>query len=83
MADPQDVIVTNFTELVTTTANQLVADILQYHQPLAMILFELPGLDADHKAQLAAIDKVALRSLRQRIDSLAQTLIVAQQAGEI
>lgn len=83
MADPQDLIVAQFTEYVTTDAQALVADILAFHRPLADILFSCASLDDAHKTQIREVNKAALRLLRSRLDSLAPTIALAQQAGDV
>lgn len=83
MSDPQDLVVAQFTEFVTTDAQTLVSEILAFHRPLADILFSIATLDEDHKAQIREVNKVALRTLRARMDTLAPTLALAQQAGDV
>lgn len=83
MADPQDTIVANFTQYVTTDAAALVSDILAFHRPLADNLFACAALDDAHKEQLREVDKLTLRLLRARLDTLAPTIALAQQAGDV
>lgn len=82
MADPQDEIVANFTQYVTVDTLALIDTIKNYHRPLGNCLFDITGLDEAHRDEIKLVSKMALRLLRQRLEALAPTLALAQQAGE-
>jgi len=77
----QDDIVTAYTNVVTTSADDLVATVLSYHQSIGTILFQIPELDEEHKEQIKSVDKKSLIRLRSRLDTLKPTLSNALQAG--
>ena len=77
-----DQIVTDYTTITSTNANTLIGQILAYHSSLSANLFQVATLDAAHLAQVAAVDKTALLSLRNRIDAFLITLGYAIRAGQ-
>lgn len=77
----QDEVVTAFETIITSSADVIKTDVLSYHQSLGTILFQIPDLDSAHKAEVRAIDKSQLISLRYRLESLLATLSTALQAG--
>lgn len=70
----QDAVVTDYTALATTDAQTITNDLLTYNRALSNILFDVAALDADHKAQIAAIPLTDLLQLRSRLEILTNVV---------
>jgi hypothetical protein len=77
----QDDVVTNYQNIVSTSALVMRGDVLSYNQALTNILFEVAELDNSHRLAILSTDKTALLNLRFHLEGLLSAIQRGLQAG--
>jgi len=77
MAEPMDETVAEYTALATTDASALSVELFTFVKRMTDNLFDLrvtTPLDAEHKAEVAAVNKQALIVLREDAETLIRAI---------